>query len=171
MILKGVNLETGQVSQMSPEEGLFELTLLNAEKQNSDFEEVFLEGIRRGIPPEILTRLKDLWETTKEVAGEIVAIGKIIVLAIIDFLKANVTMTVGMALGAAVSSLVFAIPFIGPLLAPLAMTISAAYGAGVGAAIESGDMTPSPYTAAIALADRFFELLRQILLAISNYWS
>jgi len=159
-------------SSVSPEEGLFELSLLNAEKQDADFEDVVIEGMRRGIPPEILTRLKDLWETTKNVAGEIVAIGKIIVLAIIDFLKANIKMTVGIALGAAVSSLILAIPFIGPLLAPLAVSLSAAYGGGVGAALEDGLSNPtSPLTVAIVLADRFFELLIQILQAVSNYWS
>lgn len=45
-------------SSVSPEEGLFELSLLNAEKQDADFEDVVIEGMRRGIPPEILTRLK-----------------------------------------------------------------------------------------------------------------
>lgn len=159
-------------STLSPEKGLFELTLLNAEKKDANFEDIVLEGMRHGIPPEILTRLKSLWETTKNIAGEIVAIGKIIVLAIIDFLKENIKMTVGMALGAAVSSLILAIPFIGPLLAPLAMTLSTLYGAGVGAALEKDSANPaSPITAAIALADRFFELLKQILLAVSSYWS
>lgn len=159
-------------STLSPEEGLFELTLLNAEKQEANFEDVVIAGMRRGIPPEIITRLKDLWETTKNVAGEIVAIGKIIVLAILDFLKANLKMAIGIALGAAISSLILAIPFIGPLLAPLAVSLSAAYGGGVGAALEGGLNDPaSPLTAAIALADRFFELLIQIFQAVGNYWS
>lgn len=156
---------------LSTEEGLFELTLMNAESQSADFEEVVLDGIRRGIPPEILTRLKSLWESTKEVAGEIIAIGKIIVIAIMNFLKANAKMTVGMALGAAVSSLVIAIPFLGPLIQPLATTITAAYGAGLGALMQEGAHTHSPLHAAIALADRFFELLIQIVVAVSDYWS
>lgn len=164
-------MTTANTTILSPEEGLFELTLLNAENHGIDFEDVYLEGTRQGIPAEILTRLKDLWETTKEVAGEIIAIGKIIVIAIIDFLKANVKIAVGMALGAAVGSLIIAIPFIGPILAPLSIALSAAYGAGVGAAIESGNKTPSAYDSAMALADSFFDLFRQILIAVSDYWS
>lgn len=53
-------------STLTPEQGLFELTLLNAENAGSNFEDVILEGINRGIPPEILTRLKELWERTSD---------------------------------------------------------------------------------------------------------
>jgi hypothetical protein len=155
---------------MLPEQALFELTLLNAEKLQEEFEDVVIEGVKRGIPPEILTRLKDLWEITQDIAGELIAVGKIIVLAIIDFLKANPTLLAGMALGAAVSSLVSTIPFLGPLLLPLSMVISTLYGAGVGAAMQEGDYSASPTTAAIALANKFFELLRLILKGISQYW-
>jgi hypothetical protein len=156
--------------QLTPEQGLFELTLLNAEKTEADFEEVILEGIRRGIPPEILTRLKELWEVSKNIAGEIVAIGKIIVVAIIDFLKANPMLTIGLAIGVAVSALIAGIPFLGPLLAPLATPISTLYGAGVGAVMQQGDYSGSPYTVAIELANKFFELLKLIFNSIAHYW-
>lgn len=158
-------------TQLTPEQGLLELTLLNAEKHEIEFDEVVIEGVRRGIPAEILTRLKELWEVSRDIAGEIVAIGKIIVMAIIDFLKANPTLTVGLALGAAVSSLILTIPFLGPLLAPVSMLLASLYGAGVGAAMQEGDYSASPITAAVALANKFFELLRLILKAISQYWS
>ena len=163
-------MTTEAITELSPEQALFELSMLNAEKLQIEFEEVVIEGMKRGIPAEILTRLKDLWEATQDIAGEIIAIGKIIVLAIIDFLKANPTLLAGVALGAAVSSLVLAIPFLGPLLLPITMLLSTIYGAGVGAAMQEGDYSASPITAAIALANKFFELLRLILKGISQYW-
>ena len=158
------------IAGFTQEQGMFELSMLNAETSYAEFEEVIIEGIKRGIPTEILTRLKDLWEVSKEVAGEVVAIGKIIVMAIIDFMKANPMITVGLILGAALSTLVLGIPFLGPLLLPLTMGVSALYGAGVGAAMQGGDYSGSPISAAIALAKKFFELLRMILMAVSDYW-
>ena len=158
------------IAGFTQEQGMFELSMLNAETSYAEFEEVIIEGIKRGIPTEILTRLKDLWEVSKEVAGEVVAIGKIIVMAIIDFMKANPMITVGLILGAALSTLVLGIPLLGPLLLPLTMGVSALYGAGVGAAMQGGDYSGSPISAAIALAKKFFELLRMILMAVSDYW-
>ena len=158
------------IAGFTQEQGMFELSMLNAETSYAEFEEVIIEGIKRGIPTEILTRLKDLWEVSKEVAGEVVVIGKIIVMAIIDFMKANPMITVGLILGAALSTLVLGIPFLGPLLLPITMGVSALYGAGVGAAMQGGDYSGSPISAAIALAKKFFELLRMILMAVSDYW-
>ena len=157
--------------QYSPEHGLFDLTLLNAESSAANFDDVVIEGIQRGIPPELLTRLKELWEKTKLIAGEIVAVGKIIVQQIFNFLKDNPKLTLGIALGAAVSALIAGIPFIGAILEPISTIISTLYGAGVGAAMQAGDYSGSPYTAAIELANKFFELIKKIFNAIAQYWA
>jgi hypothetical protein len=156
---------------LKPNQGMFELSLMNAEASSAQFDDVVVEALNRGIPPELVTRLKELWEKTKVVAGEIVAIGKIIVRQIIDFLRQNPKLTIGMALGAAVAVLIGGIPFIGPLLQPLATLIAAVYGAGVGAAMDKGDNSGSPLSAAIALAEKFFELLKNILNSIAEYFS
>ena len=158
------------ITELSPEQGLFELSMLNAERAQDEFDDVMIEGLKRGIPPEILTRLKDIWDATQEIAGEIIAIGKIIVIEIINFLKANLTIAAGIAIGAAVSSLLLMIPFIGPLLHPLVTLLTTLYGAGVGAAMQKGVHSASPLTAAIALADKFFELFVRIMKAVSQYW-
>lgn len=163
-------MTTEAIAELPSEVALFELSMLNAERIQSEFDDVVVEGVKRGIPLEILTRLKDIWEATQDIAGEIIAIGKIIVMAIIDFFKANPTLTSGMALGAAVSSLVLMIPVIGPLLLPLTTLVASVYGAGVGAAMQEGDYSASPITAAIALANKFFEMLIKILRGISEYW-
>ena len=158
------------IAGFTQEQGMFELSMLNAETSEAEFEEVIIEGIKMGIPPEILTRLQELWEATKEIAGEIVAIGKIIVMEIINFLRANATIAVGVAIGAAVSSLLLIIPFIGPLLFPLAALLTTTYGFGVGAAMQYGDISGSPLTAAVALATKFFDLFIRVMKAVAEYW-
>lgn len=157
---------------LTPEQGLFELTLKNAEVQDESFDNVVLQGMKRNIPPEVLTRLKQIWETTKEIAGEIVHIGVIIVRAIMDFLKEHPDLTIGMALGAAVSLLTLSIPFIGPLLAPLSLLLSTLYGGGIGAAYgATGTITADPLTVAFELAKAFFQMLVRIFDAIKSYWN
>lgn len=166
----GLQLNSYIDGQLSPEQGLYELTLLNAESASARFDDVVVEGIRRGIPPELLTRLQGLWETTKTIAGEIVAVGKIIVEQIFQFLKENPKLTLGIALGAAVSALIASVPFFGPLLAPLSTTVATLYGAGAGASMEVGDSSVSPFNAATALANKAFELIKRIFNAIVQYW-
>ena len=163
-------MTTESIAVFSPEQGLFELSMLNAERAQNDFDDIMVEGLKRGIPAEILTRLKEIWDATQEIAGEVIAIGKIIVIEIINFLKANLTIAAGLVIGAAVSSLLLMIPFIGPLLHPLVTLLTTLYGAGVGAAMQKGDHSASPLTAAIALADKFFELFVIIMKAVSQYW-
>lgn len=160
---------TATTYEYNSKQGLFDLTLLNAESASASFDEVVLEGIKRGIPPEVLTRLRAIWEQTKVIAGELVAIGKIIVQQIFDFLKAHPKIVLGIALGAAVSALIAGVPYFGVLLKPFSTFIATIYGAGVGAAMEGGDYSGSPFTAAIELAHKFFELVQKIFVAISSY--
>lgn len=151
------------------EQGLFELTLLNAELSNEQFDDLVVMGVSQGIPAEILTRLQSIWSFTKEVAGEVVAIGKIVVQKIFAFLKANPNLSIGLALGAALGALVTGIPFLGPLLAPLSTSLSMLYGAAVGATLDAGGIPSDPFVAAMHLASKFFELLKDILLSIKDY--
>jgi hypothetical protein len=155
---------------LTKEQGLFELTLLNAEMSREQFDDFIVVGLNRGIPAEIITRLQGLWDVTKEVAGEVVAVGKIIVQKIIEFLKANPKLSVGLALGAAVGALIAGIPFLGPLLAPLATGLSMLYGAAVGAAKDAGADSSDTYEAVLSLAKKFFELLQNIMVSIKDYF-
>lgn len=157
-------------AQLNSSQALFELTLLNAEAVTAEFDDVVVAGIRRGIPPELLTRLKVLWAQTKLIAGEIVAYGKIIVQKVVDFLLANPKLAIGLAIGAAVSVLVASIPFLGPMLAPISTWIATLYGAGVGASMQQGDFSGSPLPAAIELASKFFELIGIVFRGIAQYW-
>lgn len=158
-------------THVQPKQALLELTLLNAESSDASFDDVVIEGLKRDMPAELVTRLAELWTQTKIVAGEVIAVGKIIVRKIIAFMLANPKLAIGIAVGAALSALVAGIPFIGPLLAPMAATLSMLYGAGVGAAMQKGDYSLSPYSAAIELANKFFELLSAIFNGVSEYWT
>ena len=154
------------------EDALFELTLRNADTASAQFEDVVVEAINHGIPAEIVTRLRELWEYTKEVAGEVVSIGRIIVQEIMAFLRENPGIKVGIALGAVVGSLITAIPFFGGLLMPLSMALGALYGAAVGAAYHQAGLASSdPLALAVALAEKFTELLRKIFIALTEYFT
>lgn len=159
------------MQDLTREQGAFELTLLNAEYAGTAFDDVLVEGLNLGIPAEIMTRLESIWGTTRTVAGEIVAVGKIIVSQIFAFFRANPGITIGIALGAAVGALTTAIPFIGPLLAPVAASAAMFAGAGIGATFDAGVPTSDPLIAAIQLARKFFELLRNILWAVREYFA
>lgn len=162
-----MNAETTQL--LKPEQGMFELTLMNAEASSATFDDIAVEALNRGIPPELVTRLKELWDKAKVIAGEVVAIGKIIVRQIIEFLRQNPKLSVGMALGVAVGVLIGGIPWIGPIIQPMATLVASLYGAGVGAAMENGGYSISPVTVAFALAEKFFELLKGILNSVTSY--
>ncbi|MNT27814.1 hypothetical protein D3C72_1634580 [compost metagenome] len=156
---------------LSKEQGVFELTLLNAELSRDQFDDFVVMGVSRGIPVEIMTRLQGMWNLTKEIAGEVVAIGKIVVRKIFEFLKANPNLSIGIALGAAVGALISGIPFIGPLLAPLSAGLSMLYGAAVGSTLDQGVQSNDPFVAATLLARKFFELIQSIFLSIKEYFA
>lgn len=157
------------MSSLTKEQGVFELTLLNAEMAQEQLDNVMIQGLNMGIAPEIMTRIEGLWGTTKLIAGEVVAIGKIVVLKIFEFLKANPNLGVGLALGAAVSVLMAGIPFLGAFLAPLGTAISMIYGAAIGSARDDGNASSDVFTVISALAQKFFELIHEIFFSVKDY--
>jgi hypothetical protein len=142
-------------------QALLELTVLNADTLGVSFDEVVLEWLRRDIPPEILTRMKDLWETTKLVGNEVVEVGKIIVLKIVEFLKANPKLAASLALGTAVYVLTNAIPVLGPILAPLLAAITAIYAL----------VTLATFDDVVKMASDFFAMLIRMFNAVATRWS
>ncbi len=157
--------------ELTPSQSLAQLSILNAEVGDVDFEDVLVRELIARWPPELVTRLEDLWSATREIAGEIVAVGKIIVLKILEFIRAHPKIAIGAAVGAIVGVLTSAIPFIGSLIAPLATTVSVLYGAAIGAAMEKGDHSLSPISGGIALVEAFFELFIAIFRGIGEYWT
>ena len=85
-----------------------------------------------GLPHEITIRLYELATYTRKAGNKVFAVGKIILIKIIEFVKAHPHLAVGagigVAVGAAVNFLVNAIPFVGQLLAPLATALATTLG-------------------------------------------
>lgn len=148
-------------SSLESNQALLELTVFNAETLGTSFDEVVLEWLRRDIPPEILTRMKDLWETTKLIGNEVVEVGKIIVLKIVEFLKANPKFAASLALGAAVYLLSNAIPILGPILAPLLAAITTIYAL----------VTLATFDDIVKMARDFFAMLISMFNAVATRWS
>jgi hypothetical protein len=143
------------------EQAMLEFTLLNAETAGQSFDDVVLDGLQRGIPSEMLTRMKSLWEQTKKIGNEVIEVGKIIVMKIIEFFKANPKLVISLAIGAAVYLLAHAVPFLGPLLAPLSASIAALYTFGKLSILDD----------VIKLAKEFFALLVGIFNAVESRWA
>jgi hypothetical protein len=156
---------------MTSEAAVLELTLRTAEQSESSFDDVIVLGLRSGLPAEVLTRMQDFWDKTLEIAGEGIAIGKIVLNEIAAFITANPALAVGAAIGAAVGVLISSVPLLGSLLAPIAKPLCIFLGTGYGALVQDGDDLPTVLKAARALANKFFELLVSILRAVSAHFA
>jgi ElaB/YqjD/DUF883 family membrane-anchored ribosome-binding protein len=106
------------------------LALWNAEAESVKSIEVYVQLQELGLPEEVISRLHELVTFTKKVAGKVFAVGKIVVLKILEFVKAHPFLVVGVgigaAVGAAIAGLITSIPFLGQLLAPLAAALGIA---------------------------------------------
>jgi len=158
------------MADITEQQGLLDLSILNAESQQQDFNEIVVELSNKKIPIEIITRLKPIWEKTKEIAGEIVNIGKIIVLKIINFIKENPNMSAGIALGAAIGAIIGMVPFFGPLLQPIVTALSTFLGIMVGGAMDRGEKTDLTLENAIKSAKVFLSLFVDIFISVKQYF-
>ena len=106
------------------------LALWNAEAESVKSIEVYVQLQELGLPEEVVSRLHELVTFTKKVAGKVFAVGKIVLLKILEFVKAHPFLVVGVgigaAVGAAIAGLITSIPFLGQLLAPLAAALGIA---------------------------------------------
>lgn len=113
------SLSTGQAN--------FKLALWNAEADSKKSSEVYTQLQDLGLPEEFTSRLHELVTFTKKVAGKIFAVGKIVLLKIIEFVKAHPFLVVGAGVGAvigvAIAGLITSIPFLGQVLVPVATAL------------------------------------------------
>ncbi|MGA1265374.1 MAG: hypothetical protein ACO331_15960 [Prochlorothrix sp.] len=129
--------------------------------------ELFMELMDLGLPKEVATRIHDLLSKTAYVAGKTLNIGKIIVLKILEFIKAHPFLVTGLGIGAtvgaAIAALITGIPFIGPLLAPIAaalgLTITVA-GAVIGHSLDKA--LPGFGQSVVEIAQSFFKLITEV---------
>ncbi|MEG4493343.1 hypothetical protein [Microcoleus sp. D3_18_C4] len=116
-----------------------------------------------GLPHEVSMRLHELATYTKKAANKVLLIGKILLIKIIEFVKAHPNLVIGVAVGVAVEILANSIPFVGPLLAPLATALGIPIGAIAGHRLdrdkEESDGIIGIVQEIIEIAKDFFQLL------------
>jgi hypothetical protein len=112
---------------LSKAQASLNLALWQAEADSINSSELYAWLLDSGLPHEVAIRLHDLIGVTKPVGNKLFSIGKILVIKIIDFIKAHPFLVLGASLsaavGSAVAALITSIPFIGQLLAPVAMAL------------------------------------------------
>ncbi len=155
---------TATMPRMTGTEAKLELMILNTETQALEWTDMATLLHGRGASLELVTRMQDLWEKTKVVGGVLVNIGRVIVLKIWEFMRANSNMVLGAALGA----LVNLIPWIGPLLAPIGITLGILQGHRLDKIAEGQQVSYSIIEDLITAAKRFFQLLADIFLALRD---
>lgn len=160
---------------LTPAAANLELTLLNAEAESWSSSDFYIWLDSTGLPPEVSIRLKDLIEKTKEIAGRVISIGRIILMKIMEFVKANPNLVLGIAVGAAIGALAHLVPLIGNLLATITVPLGAFLGALVGHGIDkreqgqsdnSNDVLLGIPQDIIEIAKAFFKLLADIFNAV-----
>lgn len=121
---------TGQI--VSQSQANLKMSLWQIEAQSVRNDDLYVWLNESNLPHEVIIRLHELATYTRKAGNKVFAVGKIIIIKIIEFIKAHPHLVVGagigVALGAAVNFLVNSIPFIGQLLAPLATALAATLG-------------------------------------------
>ena len=120
-----------------------------------------------GLPPEVSIRLRELVTYTKKTGSKVIAIGKIVLIKVIEFVKLHPFLVigagVGAVIGAAIATLITSIPFLGQLLAPLAMALGitiTAVGAVIGHRLDKQFQGVGEDI--VEIAQEFFKLLADV---------
>ena len=121
---------------LTPAQQDLKLTLWNAEAESMTSSDLYLWLRESGLPDEVAIRLKNLVDTVTKVGDRIIHIGKIILIKIIEFVKAHSNLVIGIAIGAAIGALTSTIPFLGVVLAPIVTAITVTIGAIAGLQID-----------------------------------
>jgi hypothetical protein len=163
-------------TMMTPATARFELLLLDAESEAMSSSDFYIWLRESGLPPEVAIRLKELINVTARIGEKVVSLGKVLILKLIEFVKAHQNLVVGIALGAAVAFLIGSIPLLGPLLSPIALVLGIGVGAIAGHRVDKavgGSISQSvnPITIAqdvIEIAREFFCLFVDLIQALQN---
>lgn len=161
---------------VSRPQAALELALWQADADSVSAGDLYLWLRESGLPSEIAIRLGNLINHTKRVAGKVISLGKIILIKLIEFVRAHPNMMVGIALGAMIASLITSIPFLGPMLAPIVVPLGITIGAIAGHRVDvaasakrSESMSVTGITQeVIEIARSFFQLFIDTILALTN---
>lgn len=153
------------------------LMALQADTKDITWIDAVVNFTNSGVPPEVVTRLKELWETTKSIGNQVYEVGKIIVMKIIQFIIDNPNMAIGLVIGVSIGSLTNMIPWIGSMLAPLAMAVGGFFGAVAGHRLDKvakGEINNfqdgSIFTDLITMAKASWKLIVDIFSALKEHF-
>jgi hypothetical protein len=122
---------TGQVV-LSQAQANLKMSLWQVEAEVVNSSDLYVWLSECGLPHEVAIRLHDLTTYTEKVGNKVFAVGKIILLKIIEFVNAHPALVagfgMGITVGIVVNHLVSSIPGIGYLLAPLATALATTLG-------------------------------------------
>ena len=156
---------------LTPAQANLELFILSSEAEAMSSSDFYAWLKERSLPDEAAIRLKAVAEMTAEVGKRMINVGKMILIKIMEFVKAHPNLAVGIAVGAAIGALVGAIPWIGPFLAPIATLIGVSFGAFAGHRLDKADAGTPQNSGLVAIgqdiieiASAFFKLLVDILI-------
>lgn len=160
---------TAQV--LSPAQANLKMALWQVDADSMSSSELYVWLNDAGLPYEVSIRLHELATYTKKSGSKVLAIGKIILIKLIEFVKAHPNLALGVALGAAVGFLVNSIPFIGPILAPLATVLGVTIGAIAGHRLDKRAQGKEVSAGIIGIAEDLIEIARaffQLLVDVFN---
>jgi hypothetical protein len=145
------------------------MTMESKAKQTTSLD-LFNEFTKMNFPKELVTAFKDLsFKTFTDVTGQIINVGKILVLQIIEFINKNTGLSIGLLIGASIIVITASIPFLGPVLGTIGMIASTLAGHHLDKNLEI-DNGKSFYKSIpediITLSKEFFLLLGTIFKAI-----
>lgn len=154
-----------------------ELAIINAEAESTTSSDLYAWLRESGLPSEVAIRLKNFVNTAEYIGEQLVSIGKIVLLKIIEFCRAHPNLSAGIAVGAAVSAIVFLIPILGPYLSPIALAIGVTIGAVTGHRLDQAAPGESHQGTSefirvteslIEIAREFFALLGEIINTVAG---
>ena len=143
------------------------LTLWDNQAQSMRSDELYARLLRLGLPENIVSMLHDLILKVERVGRKVIAIGKIILMKLLEFLEKNLGLVAGIGIGALLSSalvtLMGSVPIFGALLLPIAKAMGiviTATGAVFGKKVDT--IVPDLGKTLLDIAKGFFQLLVDI---------
>jgi hypothetical protein len=159
---------TGQI--VSTAQANLKMALWQVDADSMTSSDLYAWLVDSGLPHEVTIRLHELASYTKKSGSKVLAVGKIILIKIIEFIKAHPNLAMGVALGAAVGLLVNSVPVLGSVLAPLATVLGITIGAIAGHRLDKGKEVNEGIIGVaqdiIEIAREFFKLLIDVFNAI-----
>jgi hypothetical protein len=147
---------TGQI--VSTAQANLKMALWQVDADSMTSSDLYAWLVDSGLPHEVTIRLHELASYTKKSGNKVLAVGKIILIKIIEFIKAHPNLAMGVALGAAVGLLVNSVPVLGSVLAPLATVLGITIGAIAGHRLDKGKEVNEGI---IGVAQDFIEIARE----------